>query len=171
MGRAPGISPQTLCHNFPKQQMVTRGRMRQETDQQGPTVSTAAGKVQGSTKNSVHTFRSIPYGASTAGANRYRPPHNTCIPQVFRNLEVTAELTGTGAAAQTLSGVMSSAWVQFARSGNPNNAKLPAWQPYDAATRATMMFNTTCAVANDPLREDRLALLAHPPVRAGTRSP
>jgi hypothetical protein len=34
-----------------------------------------------------------------------------------------------------------------------------------------MMFDTTCAVANDPLREDRLALLAHPPARAGTRSP
>lgn len=101
----------------------------------------------------------------------YVTPHNTCIPMVFRNLEVTAELTGTGAAAQALSEVMSSTWVQFARAGNPNNATLPAWKPYDAATRATMMFDTTCAVANDPLREDRLALLAHPPVRAGTRSP
>ena len=90
---------------------------------------------------------------------------------MFRNLEVTAELTDAGVAAQALSEVMSSSWVQFARSGNPNNAKLPAWQPYDAAMRATMMLDTTCAVANDPLREDRLALLAHPPVRAGTRSP
>jgi len=101
----------------------------------------------------------------------YVTPHNTCIPLVFRNLEVTAELTGTGTAAQALSEVMSSTWVQFARTGNPNNAKLPAWAPYDATTRATMMFDTTCAVACDPLREDRLALLAHPPVRTGTRSP
>jgi len=101
----------------------------------------------------------------------YITPHNTCIPLVFRNLEVTAELTGTGTAAQALSEVMSSTWVQFARTGNPNNAKLPAWAPYDTTTRATLMFDTTCAVANDPLREDRLALLAHPPVRTGTRSP
>jgi carboxylesterase type B len=89
--------------------------VRQGTKQQGPTVITAAGKVQGSTKNSVHTSRSLPYGASTAGANRYRPPHNTCISLVFRNLEMSAELTGTGVAAQALSEVMSSTWVQFAQ--------------------------------------------------------
>ncbi len=71
--------------------------------------------MQGSKKNSVHTVRSLPYGASTAGANRYRPPHNTCIPLALRNLEVSAELTGTSVAAQALSEVMSSTWVQFAK--------------------------------------------------------
>ncbi|HBK05324.1 MAG TPA: carboxylesterase/lipase family protein [Acetobacteraceae bacterium] len=37
-------------------------------------VETAAGKVRGSAVEGVLTFRTIPYAASTSGANRFRPP-------------------------------------------------------------------------------------------------
>jgi para-nitrobenzyl esterase len=37
-------------------------------------VETASGKVSGALDESVMVFRTIPYGASTAGANRFRPP-------------------------------------------------------------------------------------------------
>jgi para-nitrobenzyl esterase len=37
-------------------------------------VTTASGKVRGYTRNGIYTFKGIPYGESTAGANRFMPP-------------------------------------------------------------------------------------------------
>lgn len=39
-----------------------------------PTVQTAAGKIRGTIQSGVHVFQGVPYGASTAGAGRFRPP-------------------------------------------------------------------------------------------------
>lgn len=37
-------------------------------------VETACGKIEGTTEEGILAFRTIPYAASTAGANRFRPP-------------------------------------------------------------------------------------------------
>src|SRR4051812_44489083 len=45
--------------------------------QQGDNTSVATtgyGKVRGTTTDGIHTFKGIPYGASTAGSGRFRPP-------------------------------------------------------------------------------------------------
>jgi len=36
-----------------------------------PTVTTTAGTVRGETVDGIHVFRGVPYGASTAGPNRF----------------------------------------------------------------------------------------------------
>src|ERR1043165_10257054 len=40
----------------------------------GATVQTKAGALRGFVDNGVQVFKGIPYGASTAGANRFMPP-------------------------------------------------------------------------------------------------
>ena len=45
---------------------------------------------------------------------------------------------------------LASTWVAFARTGNPDNEHIPHWPTYDAATRATMTFDTNTRVVNDP---------------------
>jgi para-nitrobenzyl esterase len=37
-------------------------------------VETTAGKIRGATINGIRTFKGVPYGASTEGANRFMPP-------------------------------------------------------------------------------------------------
>jgi len=50
---------------------------------------------------------------------------------------------------------LSSCWVAFAKTGNPNNSKIPPWPTYDAKTRATMVFGTPTQMENDPRGEIR----------------
>jgi para-nitrobenzyl esterase len=45
---------------------------------------------------------------------------------------------------------MSRAWVNFARTGDPNHAGLPHWAPYDTLRRATMILNDDCRLVDDP---------------------
>lgn len=50
---------------------------------------------------------------------------------------------------------LTSAWLAFARTGDPNNDLLPKWPTYDAQTRATMLFDSDTRVVDDPRRELR----------------
>jgi para-nitrobenzyl esterase len=50
---------------------------------------------------------------------------------------------------------LSSAWVAFAKVGNPNTPRLPPWPIYDTATRATMVFGTPTQLINDHRGEIR----------------
>jgi len=81
---------------------------------------------------------------------RARAFHCSELPFVFYNTERCATMTGGGPEALDLAGRVSDAWVNFARTGNPNHPGLPTWPAYDAEKAPTMIFDTKCVAANDP---------------------
>ena len=81
--------------------------------------------------------------------------HAMDLPFVFDTTEVPLSTKGADGAPE-LAAAMSATWAQFARTGMPDNAAIPAWPAYTPETRATMVFDTRCRVVNDPFREARL---------------
>jgi para-nitrobenzyl esterase len=92
------------------------------------------------------------------GTGVFKSPHTLEIPLVFDNVEVTRPLLGPGSAPQKLADQMAPSWIAFAKTGNPNNRAIPNWPTYDANARATMMFDITSKVTNDPYKEVREVL-------------
>jgi para-nitrobenzyl esterase len=70
-------------------------------------------------------------------------------------------MTGSGTDRYPLAEAMSSAWVAFARTGNPNHPGLrDVWVPYNNTRRATMVFNNECTLINDPYGSEQRVLRA-----------
>jgi para-nitrobenzyl esterase len=76
--------------------------------------------------------------------------HACEIAFAFDNAAICDHYSGGAPEAFVLSKQISTAWVNFARTGNPNHDDLPHWPTYTAENRATMYFNTPCEVRNDP---------------------
>ncbi len=94
-----------------------------------------------------------------AGGGRLRAHHALDVPLVFNNIETMRSMVGPGPEPQRIADLMSSAWVAFARTGNPNTDQLPPWPAYDAESRATMFFDLKSEVQQDPYGEIRRILL------------
>ncbi len=90
---------------------------------------------------------------------RLRAHHALDVPLVFDNVENTRNMVGPGSEPQRMADLMSSAWIAFARTGNPNTKTLPQWPAYDVKNRATMIFNLDSRVQNDPYSDVRRILL------------
>jgi para-nitrobenzyl esterase len=86
--------------------------------------------------------------------------HTLDIPFAFYNVDIAGSMTGAGNERYALAHRMSAAWAAFARTGNPNHADIPNWPAFTPAQRATMVWDNEVKVANDPHREERLALNA-----------
>ena len=50
---------------------------------------------------------------------------------------------------------MSETWLSFARTGDPNNAAIPDWRPYDLTERPTLLFEVPPRLATDPWSAER----------------
>jgi len=111
----------------------------------------------------VYVYRFQWYSPVSGG--RLRAMHCMDIPFVFENVDISQSVVGDGPDRSALADKMSSAWVAFARNGNPNHKGLPKWDPFTSDRRATMIFNTECRAVNDPYREERLAVARSQPAR------
>ena len=99
----------------------------------------------------LFTFQSPVFGGIL------RSTHALEIPFVFDNLDRGGAdiLTGSGTERQAIADAMHRGWIAFARDGDPQHAGLPEWPRYDLDRRATMRFDTTFELLDDPAREDR----------------
>jgi para-nitrobenzyl esterase len=93
--------------------------------------------------------------------------HTLDIPFAFYNVDVASSMTGSGNDRYPLAHAMSATYAAFARNGNPNNPAIPNWPAFNTQSYPTMVLGSNIRVANDPNREERIALKA---VREGART-
>jgi len=89
---------------------------------------------------------------------KLRSFHTIEIPFVFDNVDACKSMLGSGEDRYALAEKFSGAWVEFARTGNPNHKTLPNWPPFDNTGRAVMVFNDECKVVGDPHGEEQRLL-------------
>jgi para-nitrobenzyl esterase len=94
-----------------------------------------------------------------AFGGRYGAVHGLDVSGSFREAR-------EGNDAARVADQLSSSWVAFAKTGDPNNARIPPWPTFDAKTRATMIFGTPTQLENDPRGEIR-GFWEHMPPPAG----
>jgi para-nitrobenzyl esterase len=85
----------------------------------------------------LYFFTRIPPGPT---AEKYRSYHAAEIQYVFGNLNPRRPWEE---ADRKLSDEMSSYWVNFAATGNPNGKGLPKWPAYNAASDEAIIFGDT----------------------------
>jgi para-nitrobenzyl esterase len=89
---------------------------------------------------------------------RLRAFHTMDIAFWYNNTDVQISHTGGGKRPRQLAAKMSSALVQFMKTGDPNGGGLPAWPRYTPENGETMILDDACEVLNDPDREARKSL-------------
>ena len=80
---------------------------------------------------------------------KWRSPHALEIGFVFDNVAYSESMSGIGEPQQAVADIMADTWIAFARTGNPNNPKIPQWPPYDLDARPVMVFDESPELVND----------------------
>lgn len=93
---------------------------------------------------------------------RYKALHSLELPFVFDNIGLAGEMTGGGACAHALAHKISTAWISFARTGNPGHDGLPLWPAYTPENGNTMLLDKVCSVVKNHDR-DLLSITAGEP--------
>jgi len=111
-----------------------------------PFVLQQANQKSGLHAASVYTYLFTWQSPVLDGA--YKAFHCMDLPFVFNNIQRCEEMTGGGKEAYVLADKISEAWVQFAKTGNPNHKGLPEWPAYTSENGSTMIFDTKCQLKN-----------------------
>jgi len=91
-----------------------------------------------------HTVMGAPVTAKDIGAR-----HAGEIEYVFGSLERSLPKVPWEDVDRKLSDTMTSYWVNFARTGDPNGPALPRWSPYAAAARRVMHLDVSVKLADE----------------------
>ena len=81
---------------------------------------------------------------------RPRAFHCSELPFCFDNTDRCAAMTGGTQPARELAAKVSGAWINFAKTGDPNHQGLPKWPAFSADKVPTMVLDNTCELKNDP---------------------
>ena len=80
--------------------------------------------------------------------------HGVDVGLAFHNY--SGDITGGGTEeGKLMADRLASAWVAFARTGNPNNPEIPEWPAYDGESKPTMIFDLDTRVERDPVADLR----------------
>jgi para-nitrobenzyl esterase len=91
---------------------------------------------------------------------KLRTMHCMELPFVFDHPDAISFMTGAGPDRAAIATAMSSAWVTFARTGNPNHSQIPQWPVFNPTTWPTMIFGSRPRAENDPWGAERKAMAA-----------
>ncbi|HEV7474003.1 MAG TPA: carboxylesterase/lipase family protein, partial [Pyrinomonadaceae bacterium] len=105
--------------------------------------------------------------ATPKDGGKFGAPHASDIQLVFDNLDKPGA-TAIGPDAQRMADQMSETFIAFARTGNPNNKKIPRWAPYTLPRRQTMVFDVPSHLEDDPRGAERRLFAKVPYVQPGT---
>jgi para-nitrobenzyl esterase len=86
---------------------------------------------------------------------RPRAFHCAEIAFCFDNTDRAENMTGGGPRARKLAAVVSDAWLQFARTGDPNHPAMPNWKPVSANALPTMIFDDKLSAVDFPDRGEQ----------------
>jgi para-nitrobenzyl esterase len=99
---------------------------------------------------------------------RRKACHGMDVPFLFDNVGGPTTLTGDTPESYWMAEQISSAYIAFAHTGDPNNPGLPHWPPYTLPRRATMSFDIVSKVIDDPRGEERKLFSQVPYENPGT---
>lgn len=91
---------------------------------------------------------------------RPRAFHTAELPFCFANTDLCDTWTGGGDDARMLAGNVSDAWINFARSGDPNHPGIPHWKVFSPETMPTMIFDNKVVAVDAPDREEQEIITA-----------
>jgi para-nitrobenzyl esterase len=118
--------------------------------------------------NPAYEYR---FDRAAPGRELVEARHATDMPYVFGTFEFVVSLPGQTVAFndvdRTISSVMQQYWTNFAKTGDPNDSKLPAWRKFDSASRAHMEFTDAGPVSNEGLRRSYCDLFIENTKRIG----
>jgi para-nitrobenzyl esterase len=108
--------------------------------------SVAQANKKSSVKGGANTYMYLFTWQSPYMNGKYKAMHCIELPFVFNNIDRCEEMTGGGFEAHILADKVSKAWVQFAKTGNPNHSGLPHWPSYNESNGNTMIFDNHCEI-------------------------